>query len=599
MTAEAGIKRRLGWLARVVCSSTWAEAARYIIARTRATRPDLELNLLRDGSLRDASSEFLTRIADALESDAVLACAWKLLALQPATSTVKRWEIVAGAQGLLKHADADMSEAMTRLETWKAAQFIEGGLTEFFRMADIEWAKEKAPADAPVCVQLLEQDRWDEAFDHLCKTTVRMAGSLGITPPARDLDRKKQRVRIAWLVEELFDQRMGECGDLAIGWQMLICDPERPESFNAVLPQLSWLLNSRAAIDANRLRLLRDRLHVWWMAARGEWTDSTAPVSIFRIAERETSKIAYPEDFSCEDFDGQDEQPTTPVQPTVIVMRKDRAEEKGLPQAWRDLRDEPLPLVVCRDAAEVRERLQAEYPHAFREVAMLTQDLRSGEPARMKPTLLLSQPGTGKSRIVRRLAELISPQMYISRFDAASSFDGMYSGTPKGWSSAQASVPARAILMSKTANPICMTDEIDKAGESHHNGNLWSAITPHLEVETSRQYPESGIDAVLDLSHVLHCATANSVEKLPSQLRDRFRVIRIPAPTLAHLPKLAALVMRDLAAEDEARAHDHPLAPDELEIIGRAWASERFSMRKLQRLVSATLEARDNCARRH
>ncbi|MGD5682461.1 hypothetical protein QUT02_22660, partial [Xanthomonas citri pv. citri] len=127
-------------------------------------------------------------------------------------------------------------------------------------------------------------------------------------------------------------------------------------------------------------------------------------VSIFRIAERETSKIAYPEDFSCEDFDGQDEQPTTPVQPTVIVMRKDRAEEKGLPQAWRDLRDEPLPLVVCRDAAEVRERLQAEYPHAFREVAMLTQDLRSGEPARMKPTLLLSQPGTGKSRIVRRLA---------------------------------------------------------------------------------------------------------------------------------------------------------------------------------------------------
>jgi len=58
-------------------------------------------------------------------------------------------------------------------------------------------------------------------------------------------------------------------------------------------------------------------------------------------------------------------------------------------------------------------------------------------------------------------------------------------------------------------------------------------------------------------------------------------------------------VMRDLATEDDARAHDEPLAGDELEIIGRAWARERFSMRKLRRLVGATLEARDYCARRH
>lgn len=152
---------------------------------------------------------------------------------------------------------------------------------------------------------------------------------------------------------------------------------------------------------------------------------------------------------------------------------------------------------------------------------------------------------------------------------------------------------------SKTANPIVLVDEICKASESSHNGNLWSAITPHLEVETSRRYRENGIDAELDLSHVIHLATANSTEKLPSQLRDRYRVIRMPAPTLAYLPKLAALVVRDMAAEDDARSHDAPLAADELEIIGRAWARERFSMRKLQRLVLATLEARDTCAMRH
>ncbi|MFX8676690.1 hypothetical protein ABTM32_21745, partial [Acinetobacter baumannii] len=88
-------------------------------------------------------------------------------------------------------------------------------------------------------------------------------------------------------VEVLFAQRLEECGDLAISWQMMMCDPEQPGSFNAVVPQLAWLLNSRAAIEAGRLRRLRDRLHVWWLAARGEWTGSKDPVSVFRIAERE------------------------------------------------------------------------------------------------------------------------------------------------------------------------------------------------------------------------------------------------------------------------------------------------------------------------
>jgi ATP-dependent Lon protease len=67
---------------------------------------------------------------------------------------------------------------------------------------------------------------------------------------------------------------------------------------------------------------------------------------------------------------------------------------------------------------------------------------------------------------------------------------------------------------------------------------------------------------------------------------------------LVHLPTLAALIMKDLASEDESRL-DEPLAADELEVIGRAWRRQRFSIRKLRRLVAATLEARDACVMRH
>jgi hypothetical protein len=582
----------LQMLASMLRMPRWPVAARYVVGRTTAA--GYELNLQPDGSLRNASRESMRRMAELLASRVpTLAVAWRLLALQTTDDPKLIKHDVKVARALLASAKGDMTEALGRLQLWESVAAGTFTGDDFFRIAELETT---AGSGMPACVELLGCDRWDDAFKWLCTETSAQCGKLGIGHPPKHDDRKKQAALIKGYVKLLFAQERERCGELALGWQMLLCDPNRPESFNAVLPQLTWLMRHRSIIvsPVEKARL-QDRLEIWWQAARGEY--GTSEVSVFRISERGTAQNTYDEVDDTPMPDAAEDQ--APAAPSVVVMRKDRAEERGLPQAWRDLRDVALPLVVCRDAAAVREQLQDEYPHACREVAMLTQDLRSGEPARIKPTLLLSAPGTGKTRLVRRLAELISPAMYVSRFDGAASFDGMFGGTPKGWSSAQASVPARAILMSKTANPICMTDEIDKAGESHHNGNLWSALTPHLERETARRYPESGIDAELDLSHVLHVATANSVERLPSELRDRFRMIKMQAPTLAHLPRLAALVMRDLAAEDDARAHDEPLAEDELENIGRAWARERFSMRKLRRLVEATLEARDTCARRH
>ncbi|HEX7915755.1 AAA family ATPase, partial [Rudaea sp.] len=163
----------------------------------------------------------------------------------------------------------------------------------------------------------------------------------------------------------------------------------------------------------------------------------------------------------------------------------------------------------------------------------------------MRPTLLLGHPGSGKSRLVRRLGELIA--MYVYRYDGGASHDGTYAGSPKSWSSAQPSAPARAVMISRTANPIVFVDEVEKAGESTYNGNLWSAMAPFLERETAARYREVGLDAELDLSHVIHIATANSIDKLPAPLRDRYRVIRIPSPSLQHLPALAAQVLCDMA----------------------------------------------------
>ena len=259
--------------------------------------------------------------------------------------------------------------------------------------------------------------------------------------------------------------------------------------------------------------------------------------------------------------------------------------------------DAPLPLLVVNEVARIRATLHEEFPHAVTAVDLMMRDLREGRPVTLKPVLLVGSPGCGKSRLVRRLADVLGAFVY--RYDAASSSDSQFGGNGKAWSNTEPSVPARAIAQSKTASPIVMVDEIDKAAERNWNGRLWDAMVPFLERETASRYRDQSLDCELDLSMISYIATANDVSKLPAPLRDRFRIVKVPAPTLAHLPKLAANVMRDLAIEDEARQHDAPLATDELDVIGKAWARSRFSMRTLQKIVAATLEARDSYAMRH
>jgi ATP-dependent Lon protease len=145
-----------------------------------------------------------------------------------------------------------------------------------------------------------------------------------------------------------------------------------------------------------------------------------------------------------------------------------------------------------------------------------------------------------------------------------------------------------------------LVDEVDKAsGHRRANGKIEDSMLAYLDRETSSRQRDQSLDAELDLSMVSYIATANDVSAMPAPLRDRFRIVKVPEPTLQHLPQLAGQVMRDLATEDESRQHDAPLATDELSVIGKAWARSRFSMRALQKIVAATLEARDQLAMRH
>jgi ATP-dependent Lon protease len=252
------------------------------------------------------------------------------------------------------------------------------------------------------------------------------------------------------------------------------------------------------------------------------------------------------------------------------------------------------------DLLPVRQKLLSQYPHAGAAIELLLRDLREGKPARINPVILVGPPGSGKSRLVRIFADACGIGCF--RFDASGIADSIaFAGTAKAWGHTQASIPFRAISTTDIPNPILLIDEIDKAASGNGvNGSLHSSLTPFLERETSARHRDVSLDAEVDLSWISYIATANDDSKLPAHIKDRFRVIRMPAPSIEHLPTLAYNIQADKALQDDEDVRwIEPLDPDEIEVAGKAWAKAKFSMRALQKIVSATVDARASFALRH
>lgn len=455
----------------------------------------------------------------------------------------------------------------------------------------------KVAFEHPALAVLLMCGRWDDAFGVLHHASDELLGSHAQTLLDAICDHDKSNVRDAIFdaVDALYEIGTPKAGGFALAWSLLTCSPRRPASFRSVLPQLQYALDE-ADISPEDDASVRDRIRIWWRAAEGEF--KAAKMSMFSLAHAVLNDTYQPEAA---------EKAAAPLEPQNLL------EDLGLPwrivlkspfrpnnyqKVYKEILDEPLKLVFASKLDVKRAGLHREYPHATAAVDMILRGAVDGKPVVFKPILLVGPAGSGKSRLVRRITDNFG--LYLGRYDAASSADNMFSGSSKQWSNTEPSVPVRAVEQSRTANPAVLLDELDKASSSHHGG-LWHALHGYLDVETSRRMRDMSLDAEVDLSCVSYFATANDATKLPSTLRDRFRIIRIPAPTLAHLPALAACVVDELAKDDDSLMGHVvvPFAADELAIMGAAWSQAKFSMRALQKIVAATLEARDNHAMRH
>jgi hypothetical protein len=283
-----------------------------------------------------------------------------------------------------------------------------------------------------------------------------------------------------------------------------------------------------------------------------------------------------------------------------VVGRMDEVEMrsaklKGVIDPVRSVLNAALPLVETPPLDRVHSALMMEFPYAAAVIDFALADLIGRPVIKMRPLLLVGEPGGGKSRFARRLGEVLN--LTVWRIDAAQSDGSVFAGTDRRWHSAECCHPLLAIARGRTANPLILIDELEKAATRTDYGRLWDCLLGVIESETGSRYPDPALQIALDLSHVSYVATANTLEPLPTPLRDRFRITSFPKPTIDDLDALLPSLLRTIATERGVDARwIPPIDAIERRTIAKAWSGG--SIRRLLRILEAVLQARDHHATR-
>lgn len=256
-------------------------------------------------------------------------------------------------------------------------------------------------------------------------------------------------------------------------------------------------------------------------------------------------------------------------------------------EIWKSLESvagKPIAIDPVANFSTACDPLSRRYPHFVEEIHLI---LRAPQPLRV---LLVGTPGCGKSEFARDIASALGLQSVL--FSAAGAADSAFMGTSAQYTSARMSIPLQLITRRRVANPVILLDEVDKIGTGTHNGSLTDALLGFLEPVSARSLLDLALEIEVDLSRVGYIATANTLDNVPSMLRDRFLIVRMPKPKRHHAPALTEHILDAIAAERQIDRRFLPsLDQDELEVIEKQWKTG--SIRQLRRMIDSTLAVRD------
>jgi len=150
---------------------------------------------------------------------------------------------------------------------------------------------------------------------------------------------------------------------------------------------------------------------------------------------------------------------------------------------------------------------------------------------------LVGPPGVGKSTIASSIAKALHRKFYkisVGGLNDSSELTGhrrTYLGSAPG-------KIITALQKCGSKNPLILIDEVDKMVKDY-KGDPASVLLDILDSNLNQNFVDSYLEEPMDLSHVLFFLTANHLEDIPSELKDRLEIISLSSYSTMEKIKVA------------------------------------------------------------
>lgn len=278
----------------------------------------------------------------------------------------------------------------------------------------------------------------------------------------------------------------------------------------------------------------------------------------------------------------------------VVVIPKLPAATGSKKEVYRTLEKVAgvaLPRHRTPDVREARKRLVDRWPNAIDVIDETLEEASSQSFVALTPRLFVGTPGSGKSALAVAIGEALGLPTHVIGLGGVA--DGALGGTSAQYHTSRPNAVLQRIIQDGLANPCFVWDEVDKASESRLNGSPFDALLGIFEGDQARRFMDPALEVEVDMSHVVHFATANYLSQVPAPLKDRMQVVEIPTPEWKHIGPQVQRIVEEIQRKKGLKPGWHqPFAQDEMDLLSAAW-SRHQSFRPLIRTVSRMLRDRE------